>query len=76
MKRVSLWTLTHTWPSGRGAEQLAGAEYILTVRFSFCNERGILLYLDGLEGFFALGINNGRIYLEWKTNHELIEVRT
>ena len=51
--------------------------FTLYCRFRFCNDRGILIYQDGSiggTGFFALGVNSGKIYLEWKTNSKLIEV--
>lgn len=57
-----------------GRSALAGAEDKIAIKFRFCNARGILLYLGGTNGFFAMGISNGKIYLEWKTNHKLVEV--
>ena len=62
-----------SFTDGRAA--LAGAEDVLRFRFRFCNLKGILLYLEGSNGFFALGVNDKRLYLEWKTNHKLVEVR-
>ena len=56
-----------------------GLENSLSFRFRFCNDRGMLLYQDakrenGDHNFFALGVNSGRIYMEWKMSNRLIEV--
>ncbi len=53
---------------------LAGLENRVTVNFTLCNDRGILLYKDDPDGFFALGVHSARIYLEWKTTSEIVEV--
>jgi hypothetical protein len=58
---------------------LQGAETSLSFNFRFCNDKGLLLYAEGSRDesnydFFALGVNSGSIYLEWKTAKSLIEV--
>ena len=58
-----------------GRNILAGLESSFTVTFTYCNNKGILLYKDDSVGFFALGVHTGRIYLEWKTNSEIVEVK-
>ena len=57
-----------------GRNVLAGLENSLTVTFTYCNNKGILLYKDDSVGFFALGVHSRRIYLEWKTTSEVVEV--
>ena len=57
-----------------GRNVLAGLENSLTVTFTYCNNKGILLYKDDSVGFFALGVHTRRIYLEWKTTSEVVEV--
>ena len=54
---------------------LNGAERSLGFGFRFCNDKGMLLYQNGGGGFFAVGVNAGRIYLEWKNTNGIIEVR-
>ncbi len=61
-----------TYNAGRNV--LIGAENSLTLAFRFCNDQGMLIYQDADDGFFAAGINSGRVFLEWKTSQDLIEV--
>ena len=57
-----------------GRNILTGLENSFTVTFTYCNNKGILLYKDDSVGFFALGVHTGRIYLEWRTTSEIVEV--
>jgi len=34
----------------------------------------MLIYQNGGAGYFAVGVNDGRIYLEWKMENKIIEV--
>ena len=55
---------------------LQGAENLLRFKFRFCSNHGMLLYQEDGDKFFALGVNAGKVYLEWKTSDRLIEVCT
>ncbi|XP_019617274.1 PREDICTED: uncharacterized protein LOC109464676 [Branchiostoma belcheri] len=48
-----------------GSNVLVGAENRLEFRFRYCNNKGVLIYQQG-EGrnFFALGVNDERLYIE------------
>ena len=60
---------------GAGRYVLTGAETRLSFRFRYCSVAGgLLIYQDGLNGYFSLGVNSRNIYLEWKTSNNLIEV--
>ena len=60
------------YSSSRGI--LHGAEDSITFRFRFCNDKGMLIYQNGGAGFFALGVNSGKIYIEWSTSDTTVEV--
>ncbi|KAJ8039429.1 hypothetical protein HOLleu_17146 [Holothuria leucospilota] len=51
---------------------LRGAEGVLEFQFRFCSDHGMLIYQSGGSSseeqglFFALGVNSGRIYAEWR----------
>lgn len=53
---------------------LTGADNLLGFQFRFCNDRGMLIYQEGGDNFFALGVNSGKIYIEWKTSNKVVEV--
>ena len=53
---------------------LVGGENSLTVQFRFCSDHGMLLYQNGGDRFFAMGIHSSRLYLEWKMSNTVIEV--
>ncbi|XP_066279041.1 uncharacterized protein [Branchiostoma lanceolatum] len=54
---------------------LAGAEDKLEMKFKACNQRGLLIYQAGQnQDFFAMGVFNGRIYIEASLSGQLLEL--
>lgn len=67
--------------SNASLNQLRGAEQVLEFSFRYCHDPGMLIYQEGgnteaqRDLFFALGVNNQRLYLEWKVEADsLVEV--
>ncbi|XP_066279600.1 uncharacterized protein [Branchiostoma lanceolatum] len=58
-----------------GTNVLQGAQDRLEFRFRYCNNKGVLIYQQG-EGrnFFALGVNNERLYIEASINQLAVEM--
>ena len=63
------------------SNQLRGAEQVLEFSFRYCHDPGMLIYQEGGNSaaerdlFFALGVNQGKLYLEWKVDRDsLVEV--
>ncbi|CAH1247908.1 FAT1 [Branchiostoma lanceolatum] len=58
-----------------GSNVLQGAQDRLEFRFRYCNKQGVLIYQQG-EGrnFFALGVNNERLYIEASINQLAVEM--
>lgn len=68
--------------SNASLNQLRGAEQVLEFSFRYCHDPGMLIYQEGgnteaqRDLFFALGVNNQRLYLEWKVEADsLVEVQ-
>ncbi|XP_066283960.1 uncharacterized protein [Branchiostoma lanceolatum] len=54
---------------------LAGAEDRLEMKFKTCKQRGLLIYQAGQnQDFFAMGVFNGRIYIEASLSGQLLEL--
>eukprot|EP00057_Strongylocentrotus_purpuratus_P029538 XP_011684012.1 PREDICTED: protocadherin Fat 1-like [Strongylocentrotus purpuratus] len=67
--------------SNASLNQLRGAEQVLEFSFRYCHDPGMLIYQEGgnteaqRDLFFALGVNNQRLYLEWKVEADsLVEL--
>nr|XP_054769341.1 uncharacterized protein LOC129277154 [Lytechinus pictus] len=67
--------------SDASLNQLRGAEQVLEFSFRYCHDPGMLIYQEGGNTeaerglFFALGVNNQRLYLEWKVEADsLVEL--
>ena len=57
-------------------EYLAGAEELLFIRFKSCMPHGLLIYATNLEEaqYFAVGVSNSRIIVEFNLGRGVREV--